>query len=194
MDINKSMDFNYEKSEIPEELIKECESLSSDDNTYFIFNDIDETIKLVTSDRDETLEIILDESNKETPIYYIGDIDEFNIMPSRFSYYDTETKLINLKDKYNFVVDFILNLSAEPSISNFGMQYEQAFIITVNNKRIIIRVSPNLFIKIEMYSDSIGVIYKDFFNKKRIYESLSKSLDTDFKSIIRDSRINNILT
>jgi hypothetical protein len=190
MDMNKSMDFFYEKSEIPAELIAKCELLV-DNETLFIFNNIDDKIRLVRADRDDKLEIILDEEEKDTSIYYIGSVEEFDVLPSRFSYYDTETKMTNIYDKHRLVTDFILNLGTEESISNFGISYEQSYILEADNKRLIIRVSPNLFIKIEMYGDVIGVIYKDFFNREKIYEALSKNID--MKQIIRESKIENIL-
>lgn len=53
---------------------------------------------------------------------------DFINLPSRFSYYDTETKLVGRYKRYQFVVDFFKKLGFKPSESNFGPEFEQSFI------------------------------------------------------------------
>lgn len=198
------MDFEYSKCEIPQELIDECELLSlENDETYFIFD------RLV-SDR-ILLNKYLDKGEKRDDkidkILYDGDFhidteDAFKDLPSRYSYYDTNIKIIDKYKRYNHVIDFILKIGFRPSEWNLGREYEQSFMITEfldsdNNFKWNLTVKPNMFIKISYYENyatkgSFGPIFNGFFNKFKILDALENSNNEFFKSLVRDIKIESI--
>jgi hypothetical protein len=195
------IDFNYKKDEIPQYLIDECNSLSDKDgNTYFIFDrettNIIESMNIWSKDdkRDFIINNIFDDD-----IYHIGDVNYFIGMPTRWSYYDTETRLIDRYQRYNYVKDYIIDLGFEYSITNSGPEYEQSFIIDFDNNKWILRLSPNLFIKIihEDYQNQFPPneknIFNGFFNKSIILESLKNSNKDIFLSISRRKKLSELV-
>jgi hypothetical protein len=176
--------------EIPQHLIDECEKLSSENEmTYFIFDKNEtNTINLELRPNKETeRDVKIDDLIGED--FHIGTIDDFNDMPSRLTVYDTETKLVGRYDRYKFVVDLFTNLGFEPSINNFGPEFEQTFSLSVERNGEygefwLIRLQPNLFlsIKYSRYDESEASnleVFNGFFNRNKIFESLlnsSKSL------------------
>ena len=194
-------EIKYERSEIPQKLIDECEELSNDGETYFIFdNKVTTNIKSqYIHNKDEVrdfnlTEILSDEDDK----YHIGTELYFRELPSRFSYYDTETKLTDRYDRYNYVLKFIKNLTFEPSKSNFGPEFEQSFILEILDSgefhKYVIRVKPNLFISMIYWSQDGQVnLYDGFFKKSKMFESIERTCPFVYKSIIRDEKIKEIL-
>lgn len=193
---------NVENSEIPQELIDECEELSlKNDDIYFIFDsNTTSTIKSrLSSSKSERRDNLID-SIIDVDAYYIGtDIDFINL-PSRFSYYDTETKLVGRYKRYQFVVDFFLKLGFAPSISNFGPEFEQSFIFemyegSLFKQKIVVRIQPNLFVKMSIQDfQSLNNVYSGFFSKGRIYKSLSEYSHELYTSILRDAKLEDILS
>lgn len=182
--------FIYEKEKIPQELIDRCEDVSKiTGETTFIF-DGKITTKIATNfyDRDEKLSFLLGEIDSELEkykaTYHIGDENFFNDLPSRFSYYDTETKLICRYEKINLVIEYLSKLGFTQSQFNYGAEYEQSFFIEMcdeNNKfieKFIIRLQPNLFLKVIHNNDTI---YNGFFNKQKIMNSISKASIVGYK-------------
>jgi hypothetical protein len=193
---------NVEKSEIPQELIDECEELSlKNDDIYFIFDsNTTSTIKSrLSSSKSERRDNLID-SIIDFDAYYIGtDIDFINL-PSRFSYYDTETKLVGRYKRYQFVVDFFLKLGFTPSQSNFGPEFEQSFIFemyegSLFKQKIVVRIQPNLFIKMSIQDfDSLNNVYIGFFSKGGIYKSLSEYSHELYTGILRDAKLEDLLS
>jgi hypothetical protein len=193
---------NVEDSEIPQELIDECEELSlKNDDIYFIFDsNTSSTIKSrLSSTKSEKRDNLID-SIIDVDTYYIGTDVDFISLPSRFSYYDTETKLVGRYKRYQFVVDFFLKLGFTPSESNFGPEFEQSFIFemyegSLFKQKIVVRIQPNLFIKMSIQDfDSLNNVYIGFFSKGGIYKSLSEYSHELYTSILRDAKLEDILS
>ena len=194
--------FTYERSDIPQTLIDLCNQLGENGNIYFIF---DKKIKSIvnrnksTDDlRDSKIDEILDISYHEECKYYIADENEFNSMPSRFAYYDSEIKLSGRYDRYNHVLEFFKILNFEPGFGNFGPELEQAFFYIVNYEsvsyKIIVRIQPNLFIHIKKVDENgREKTYNGFFSKSRIYDFLKSAMgDSEFKALVRDSKLEQL--
>lgn len=192
------------KSEVPKSLIDECESLSKDGKTRFIFDKhLTNTARRKvsyskTEDRDINLdEILLDD-------YYISDEQEFNLMPSRFPYYDTETKMTCRWSKHKMVIDWFKKLGFEPGLSNAGPEMEQSFTLSVYDDetggilyKCILRIQPNLFVNLMAeYGDFIEnkkTVYKGFFKKKEILRILDDTCPEIYKMIVREVKLEEIL-
>lgn len=187
------IDFTYIKKDIDNELIEECEILSKNNNqTYFIF-DTNISNRIESNDnlsierlRNEKLSLLLGELD-----FKIGTEEDFKGLPSRFSYYDTETKIIDRYEKYNYVVKYLIGIGFTPGITNFGPEFEQSYLIELNSEKFICRLQPNLFLKI-IYQDSdfITTIYNEFFNKEKIFETMKAVASSSF---IRDLKLSQIL-
>jgi hypothetical protein len=193
---------SVENSEIPQELIDECEDLSiKNDDIYFIFDsNTSSTIKSrLSSTKSEKRDNLID-SIIDVEAYYIGTDVEFINLPSRLSYYDTETKLVGRYKRYQFVVDFFTKLGFIPSISNFGPEFEQSFIYemfegSLFKQKIVVRIQPNLFIKMSIQDhQTLGNVYSGFFSKSGIYKSLSEYSHDLYTSILRDAKLEDILS
>jgi hypothetical protein len=202
-------ELNYEKSDVPLELIDQCQKLYEETGlTHFIFDtEITNFIKSKSHHKDDMRDLRIDAILDEEK-FHIGTEDVFYVtLPSRFSYYDTETQLCNRYQRYNYVINFLQKIGFfkkedEFSIgTNFGPEFEQSFILEANNSdeyfKSIIRVRPNLFISmiINLQGKHEGLhetVYNGFFNKGIILENLKKYYP-DFKSIIRDIKLDQIL-
>jgi hypothetical protein len=191
------IDFNYKDSNIEQSLIEQCEKMSKEHNkTYFIFDDIIsnriETNYNLTNQmaRNEKLNLLLDEDS-----YHIGTEDDFKGLPSRFSYYDTETKLVGRYRRYDFVTSYLSKIGFTPVITNLGPEYEQSYLIELVDEKFICRLKPNLFLKI-IYQNSYfsdyehKTIFEGFFKKTEIFE-IMKSVAG--KSFLRDLKLSQIL-
>jgi len=191
-------DFSYEKSDIPQDLIDECERLSkSSDEIYFIFdNSISDLVSnRYSSNKDEKREILIDQLINKVDKFHIGTEMYFREMPSRFSYYDTETKEINRYKKYKILTDFLDSVGFSPSREfNFGPEYDQSFTLSLEDKSFIIRVKPNLFLSIQcgFVNDHQNIIFDGFFSRSKIVESLKKE-SPSFEQVIRDIKLDIIL-
>jgi hypothetical protein len=118
-------------SEVPQLLIDECERLSQDGITRFIFDKYltNTARKRISQSKEEKRDISLDDILLDE--YYISDETEFELMPSRFPYYDTETKMTCRWEKHKFVIDWFDKLGFEPGLSNAGPEMEQSFTLSV---------------------------------------------------------------
>ena len=198
--IQEESSWEYERSEIDQYFIDECEKRAEETGeTHFLFDTkLSHFVKrkniLNKEDRRESdLSELL-----ENDAYHIGTEMDFNQMPSRFSYYDTETKLKCRYKKYSFVLDFIKSLGFEPSEFNYGPEMEQAYILELREdkyvEKFIIRLQPNLFIKIIHMRDDFNTIYNGFFSKKYIFEAFDKHSGNLSKILVRDTKIKDILS
>lgn len=191
-------DFTYESSEIPHDLINECERLSSEnDETYFIFdNSISDLINnRYLSNKQDKREILIDQLINKNEKYHIGTEMYFREMPSRFSYYDTETKQIDRYKKYKILTNFLDTLGFQSNREfNFGPEYDQSYTLSIEDKSFIVRIKPNLFLSIQcgFRNDHPNNIFDGFFSRSRIVESLKKE-SPDFTQIIRDIKLDIIL-
>lgn len=192
--------WEYERSEIEQYFIDECEKRAEETGeTHFLFDTkLSHLIKrkniLNKEDRRESdLSELL-----ENDAYHIGTEMDFNQMPSRFSYYDTETKLKCRYEKYSLVLDFIKSLGFEPSEFNFGPEMEQAYILDLRegeeSEKFIVRLQPNLFLKILHMKDDFNTIYNGFFSRTKIFEAIDKHSGNLSKILIRDAKIKDILS
>jgi hypothetical protein len=192
--------WEYEKSEIDQYFIDECEKRAEETGeTHFLFDTkLSHFIKkknILNKEDKREYEI----SNLlEDEVYHIGTEVDFNQMPSRFSYYDTETKLKCRYEKYSFVLDFINSLGFEPSEFNYGQEMEQAYILELREdeyvEKFIIRLQPNLFLKLIHMKDDFNTIYNGFFSKTKIFEAIDKQSGILSKVLIRDAKIKDILS
>lgn len=194
----EDINFNYLKDEIPQSLIEECNRISEETgDTYFIFdNSITNIIRSMNIwSEDDRRDLVIDNLLEED-IYHIGDINYFIGMPTRWSYYDTETKLTDRYDRYNFILDFIKEIGFEPVLSNLGPEYEQSFIIEKDKYKWILRIKSNLFIRISYQNSEMGyltTIFDSFFNKSLILDSIKKSNPKVFDMIVRDIKLKELL-
>jgi hypothetical protein len=195
-------EFSYEKSKIPQYMIDECEKRSHEiEEVCFIFdNSISNLIKnRYLNDKVEKREILIDqvleEGEENIEKYHIGSELYFKEMPSRFSYYDTETKETDRYKKYKIVTDFLNKLGFSPNIEfNFGPEYDQSYLLRINEKSFIARVKPNLFLTIQegfTEEGSPNNIFDGFFNRSKIIDGFK--LYPDIFSIIRDIKLEQIL-
>lgn len=190
-------------SEVPTSLIDECEKMCKDGKTRFIF---DKHLTTTTRRRSyyskkEVVDLNIDEILLDD--YYISDESEFELMPSRFPYYDTETKMTCRWSKHKMVIDWIQKLGFEPGLSNMGPEMEQSFILSVYNGeglilyKCILRIRPNLFVTLlAEYGDFIEnkkTVYSGFFSKSKILEMLDETCPDIYKSIIRNVKLEDIL-
>ena len=192
--------WEYERSEIDQCFIDECRKRAEETGeTHFLFDTkLSHLVKrkniLNKEDRRESdISELL-----ENDAYHIGTEIDFNMMPSRFSYYDTETKLKCRYEKYSFVLDFIKSLGFEPSEFNLGPEMEQSYILELREgediEKFIVRLQPNLFLKLIHMKDDFNTIYNGFFSKTKIFEAIDKQSGILSKVLIRDAKIKDILS
>jgi hypothetical protein len=138
--------------------------------------------------------MIVDDLLSEDDTYHIGSEMYFKELPSRFSYYDTETKEIDRYKKYKMMTDYIESLGFSPNIEfNFGPEYEQSYTLKIKDIQLIVRIRPNLFLTIQVWNElGVRLIYDAFFSRSKILQAL-KSEHEDFISIIRDLKLDIIL-
>jgi hypothetical protein len=192
------------KSEVSKSLIDECERLSQDGRTRFIFDKhLTNTFKRkLSTSKEETRDIDIDEILLDD--YYISDESEFELMPSRFPYYDTETKMTCRWSKHKLVIDWFQKLGFKPGLSNVGSEFEQSFTLSVYDDetggilyKCILRIKPNLFINLTAeYGDFIEnkkTYYKGFFNRKKVLEILNSTSPDIYKSVIREIKLEEVL-
>jgi hypothetical protein len=197
--VQEESSWEYERSEINQYFIDECEKRAEEtDETHFLFDTkLSHLVKkkniLNKEDRRESdISELL-----ENDAYHIGTEIDFNMMPSRFSYYDTETKLKCRYEKYSLVVDFIKSLGFEPSEFNLGPEMEQAYILELREdeyvEKFIVRLQPNLFLKLIHMKDDFNTIYNGFFSKTKIFEAIDKQSRILSKVLI-STKIKDILS
>jgi hypothetical protein len=191
-------------SEVPKSLIEECERLCKDGRTRFIFDKhlTNTARRRVSFSKEETSDINLDEILSDD--YYISDEKEFNLMPSRFPYYDTETKMTCRWSKHKIVTEWFEKLGFNPGLSNVGPEMEQAFTLSVYDDetggilyKCILRIQPNLFVNlIAEHGDFIEnkkTMYKGFFKKSEILRLLNETSPSIYKMIVREVKLEEIL-
>ena len=200
--------FSYERSEIESYLIDECERLAEETGkTHFLFDTkltgyikkkraYDEAAK-----RDIKLDSLLEEG-----AYHIGTEEEFEELPSRFSYYDTETKSKCRYEKVKIAIGFLKAIGFEASPFNYGPEMEQAFIFECIEKakegskleiildKFVVRIQPNLFIRVLAQNDGLDTAYAGFFSRKKIFEAIESNLkNSATKGLIREAKLKTIL-
>lgn len=200
--------FSYERSEIESYLIEECERLAEETGkTHFLFDTkltgyikkkraYDDAVK-----RDIKLDALLEEG-----AYHIGTEEEFEEMPSRFSYYDTETKSKCRYEKVKIAIEFLKAIGFEASPFNYGPEMEQAFIFECTEKalegsnleiildKFVVRIQPNLLIRVLAQSEGLDTAYSGFFSRKKIFEAIERNLkNAETKGLMRDAKLKTIL-
>lgn len=199
--VEQETTFSYERSEIEEYFIEECEKRAEETGeTHFLFDTkLSHFVKRKNIlNKEDRREYELSEL-LESDAYHIGTEMDFNMMPSRFSYYDTETKLKCRYEKYSFVLDFIKSIGFEGSEFNFGPEMEQSYILHLKEggeeEKFVVRLQPNLFLKIIVHDDNgFTTIYNGFFSKSKIFEAIDKHSGILSKVLIRDAKLKNILS
>jgi hypothetical protein len=179
-------------------LINECNRLSKETGIiHFIFDKDTKNIinrnnnKKIDEIRDSKIEEILDDEES----YYIGNENEFNALPSRFSYYDTETKLVGRYNRYDYVLKFVKDFGFQPGFANYGPEFEQSFFLNIQSGKLIIRIQPNLHISLRRIDENGDVrVYNGFFSKSKIYNYLKNIIgDSYLKSLVRDVKLKYLL-
>ena len=192
------------QSEVPQSLIEECERLCKDGKTRFIFDKHLTNVarKRISHSKKETRDINLDEILLDE--YYISDESEFNLMPSRFPYYDTETKMTCRWTKHKVVTEWFKKLGFKPGLSNVGPEMEQSFTLSVYDDetggilyKCILRIQPNLFVNLIAehgdFIENIKTMYKGFFKKSEILRLLNETSPSIYKMIVREVKLEEIL-
>lgn len=183
-----------ETADIEQILIDKCEKLAEETGmTHFLF-DTDTSLKikkLTIYDKTDRRDILLSELIDDDA-YEIGTEDDFRVMPSRFSYYDTETKLTCRYKKHNFATEWFKQIGFTSGEFNYGAEYENSFTLELEDgDKLIIRLQPNLTLKLIHAEEVHIVIYSGFFSKINILNAIEKNIK-NFKSIVRDAKINLI--
>jgi hypothetical protein len=120
-------------------------------------------------------------------------------LPSRFSYYDTETKLTCRYKKVDLVIEYLDKLGFTKSQFNYGAEYEQSFYIEIRDEdnkfieKFIVRLQPNLFLKIIHCDADNTSIYNGFFNKQKIMSAISKISIVGYECIMRNAKLEKLL-
>jgi len=192
------------QSEVPQSLIEECERLCKDGKTRFIFDKHLTNVarKRISHSKKETRDINLDEILLDE--YYISDEEEFNLMPSRFPYYDTETKMTCRWTKHKVVTEWFEKLGFKPGLSNVGPEMEQSFTLSVYDDetggilyKCILRIQPNLFVNLIAehgdFIENIKTMYKGFFKKSEILRLLNETSPSIYKMVVREVKLEEIL-
>lgn len=188
-------------TKVPQKMIEECERLSNSEEVFLIFDKYTSiVIKKVNSSVDEKRDLTIDEILSDGE-YYINGVGEFESMPSRFSFYDTETKMTCRWSRYKLVTDFFFNLGFTPGMANLGPEYEQSFILSVQNNdedyKCILRLQPNLTLDLISESVKTSGIYNRtlycFFSRQKILSFLSEVTPDSYKSIIRNIKLEKVL-
>jgi len=192
------------QSEVPQSLIEECERLCKDGKTRFIFDKHLTNVarKRISHSKKETRDINLDEILLDE--YYISDEEEFNLMPSRFPYYDTETKMSCRWTKHKVVTEWFEKLGFKPGLSNLGPEMEQSFTLSVYDDetggilyKCILRIQPNLFVNLIAehgdFIENIKTMYKGFFKKSEILRLLNETSPSIYKMVVREVKLEEIL-
>ena len=192
------------QSEVPQSLIDECERLCKDGKTRFIFDKhlTNAARKRISHSKKERKDINLDEILLDE--YYISDESEFNLMPSRFPYYDTETKMTCRWTKHKVVTEWFKKLGFKPGLSNVGPEMEQSFTLSVYDDetggilyKCILRIQPNLFVNLIAehgdFIENIKTMYKGFFKKSEILRLLNETSPSIYKMIVREVKLEEIL-
>jgi hypothetical protein len=196
----KDLEVDSVKSEVPKEMIEECERLSQDGELMLIFDKYTSiAIKSVNSSVEERRDLKIDGLLSDE--YYIAGVEEFDSMPSRFSFYDTETKMTCRWKRYNLVRDFFIDLGFTPGLANLGPEFEQSFILSIQNQdedyKCILRLQPNLTLDLISESIKTSGVEKStlycFFEKDKILNFLSKITPDSYKSIIRNIKLEKVL-
>lgn len=193
-------EFSYERSEIESYLIDECERQAEESGSMRFLFDTKLTgyIKKKyaysnASKRDLKLDELL-----EKGAFHIGTEEDFEQMPSRFSYYDTETKKTCRYEKMSMAISFLKELGFSASEFNYGPEMEQAFIIedydeeSKSLEKFVIRIQPNLHVNLLSQKDGLESIYKGFFSRSKIFGAIDKN-STRLKQIIREAKLKIIL-
>jgi hypothetical protein len=189
-----------------EDLILECESLSQDGKPRFIFDKLTsmQIDLFYSTDKSEEREVKLD-SILDDKTFYISDETEFEIMPSRFSLYDTETKMTCRWSRYKLLTDFFTSLGFVNGLSNLGPEYEQSYVLSITDNdeyfSCILRIKPNLMIDLLSESSKSNNINKRnlscFFSRDKILTFLSdvapESYKSTLKSTIRNIKLKKVL-
>lgn len=186
---------------IPNSMIEECKKASvRSGETMFIFDSSDRKItSLTTKDREGVRDFLISEvldstTNAVEDYFYIGDESEFNLLPSRLSYYDTITDTINQDLRKQRIFDFLyyVGLIHEDKYEARCVFWDSG--VKINNPKLFIEVNENLTILARVLSDSVdGQVngtYNFFFNKGKILDILSKTLS---KEDLRDLKLKQLL-
>lgn len=192
------------RSEVSKSLIDECERLSKDGRTRFIFDKhlTNTTRRRLSHSKKEDRDIDLDDILLDD--YYISDEGEFELMPSRFPYYDTETKMTCRWSKHKMVIDWFNKLGFVSGPSNVGPEMEQSFILSVYDDetggilyKCILRLQPNLFVTLLAehgdFIENKKTVYKGFFKKSEILGLLNETSPDIYKMIVREVKLEEIL-
>ena len=188
-------ELKIETADVEKSLIDKCERLVEETGmTHFLF-DTDTSLKikkLTVYDKTDRRDILLSELIDDDP-YEIGTENDFRVMPSRFSYYDTETKLTCRYKKHNFATKWFKQIGFKSGEFNYGAEYENSFTLDLEDgDKLIIRLQPNLTLKLIHAEELHTVIYSGFFSKINILNAIEKRLP-DFKSIVRDAKLDIII-
>ena len=183
-------ELKIETADIEQSLIDKCEKLAEETSmTHFLF-DSDTSLKikkLTTYDKTDRRDVLLSELIDDDA-YEIGTEDDFRVMPSRFSYYDTETKLTCRYKKHSYAIDWFKKIGFIPGEFNYGAEYENSFTLDLEDgDKLIIRLQPNLTLKLIHAEDYHMIIYSGFFSKLNILNAIERKLP-DLKSIVRDEK------
>lgn len=116
-------------------------------------------------------------------------------LPSRHTYYDTETRLVNFLDRHFNIRNFLKILNFKPLDINGFEQNEMFFepkreisYRSLERTNIIIRVKPNLMIELSMDTMAGNKRFKFFYNRNQILKILDIS-----KEELREIKLKSIL-
>ena len=202
------MDTTITKTNDISKFINECERLAAETGEpHFVLNwktlhEIHKrTAETKEDKRDADLEEILDEEE-----FSIGNIQTVLLMPSMQIYYDTVSKILDSEERTDWAINKSKKLGFElNSIYNFLEEDEKIpfdktkeFSMRVNledNSCVIMRISPNLMIKVVYISEyNTKEIYSGFFSTNKIIESMTNNIKEEYiTSVMREMKLIDLL-
>jgi hypothetical protein len=195
---------------IPLHLIKEAKSASKEKNETMCIFSISDKKLFLNPNKAEKREIYIDSLLNED--LFIETSDILKSYPSIRTFYDTETDSTDILTRHQIVIDFLYSIGFKRSFFQFGdfedldiggdniyFNIEDSTKIETSYTSVyapgtIVKVQPNLSVKINSLDNDRSIEYTFFFDRSRIINEISKTMSTEnSKSWKREQIIGKIL-
>ena len=183
---------------VSDSIIEDGKKLSDESGKIVCVFDISDKVAFSTkiASKEEKREIKIDSFFYE--YFFLETEDLFSDYPSIMSYYDTETDRTDILTRHQIVMEFLKSIGFETNSLNFGYhniemctKLETSY-ISKDIPRVIIRVEPNLMIKLIILPEGYDTNkeFRFFFSRNRIINEISKVAPISWK---RDQKIDKLL-
>jgi hypothetical protein len=183
---------------VSDSIIEDAKQFSDESGKIVCVFDISDKVAFSTkiASKEEKREIKIDSLFYED--FFLETEDLFSDYPSIMSYYDTETDRTDILTRHQIVMEFLKSIGFETNSLNFGYhniemctKLETSY-TSKDIPRVIIRVEPNLMIKLIILPEGYDTNkeFRFFFNRNRIINEISKITPISWK---RDQKIDKLL-